>query len=141
MLTEVQYNFLYGVINEVVFRNADEEAFLDLVLFLGGKGIFYKLVPVNDEYTKVQRVVDEETIDCMEEDLECLWLFTDFSKTERKVAQDVKDLMLSDMKNLCLFMTPEAIKDVRWDLIAYVYSDFDFTVLLNKGVVEIEQLD
>lgn len=141
MLTQVQYNFLNGITNEVVFRNADEEALLDLVLFLGGKGIFYKLVPVNDEYTKVQRVVDEETIDCMEEDLECLWLFTDTSKSERKVAQALKDLRTSDMKNLCLFMTPEAIKDVRWDLIAYINSGFDFTVLLSKGVVEIEQLD
>lgn len=141
MLTEVQYNFLNGITNEVVFRNADEEALLDLILFLGGKGIFYKLSPVNDEHTMVRRVVDEETIDCMEEDLECLWLFTDFSKTEREVARTIKALMLSKAKNLCIFMTPEAIKDVRWDLIAYAHSDFDFTVLLNKGVVEIEQLD
>ena len=140
MLTKVQHNFLNGITDEVVFRNSDVEEFLDLVLFLGGKGIFYKLAPVDDQHTKVYRVVDEETIDCMEEDLECLWLFTEFTDTETEVAKKVKDLLISDMKYLCLFMTQDAIKNVRWDLMAYVHDDFEFTVLLNKGIVELKKL-
>ena len=139
MLTKVQHNFLNSIIDEVVFRNTDVEEFLDLVLFLGGKNIFYKLAQVDDQHTKVYRVVDEETIDDMEEDLECLWLFTEFTDTETKVAKKLKDLLVSDMKYLCLFMTQDAIKNVRWDLMAYVYDDFEFTVLLKKGVVEIKR--
>lgn len=139
MLSRVQHNFLYGITNEIVFKNLDDET-LDLLLFLGGKNIFYKLVPIDDQHTKIQRVVDAETIDGMQEDLECLWLFSDISKSERKVVQALKDLRTSDMKNICLFVSKETIKDVRWDMIAYIHSDFDFTVLLSKRMVQVKKL-
>ena len=117
----------------------DDERVLDATNYLDAKNVFYKLKDIKDEKygqgLELKLIDDEEEIDCLYEELNCMIVFNGLNKDEERFLNKLDKM---NVNTFHYFMTKEQIENTRWELIKYIVGDeFNFDVFYSEGLVVI----